>query len=167
MTMSMYQASVPIFLQSLNALSHILDKASAQAVARKFDPSAILNARLFPDMFPFVKQVQIAADFAKNTPARLAGAEIPRFEDNETSFEHLMARIARTLDYVKTFKPAQIDSSEDREISLSVGGQPRSFKGQAFLQHFALPNFFFHYSTAYAILRHNGIELGKRDFIGG
>lgn len=167
MTMSMYRASVPIFSRSLEALSNILDKAAAQAVARKFDPAAILGARLFPDMFPLVKQVQIACDFAKNTPARLAGIEPPKFEDTETSFEQLMARVAKTRDYLQGFKPEQIDGSEDRDITLSIGGQPRTFKGEPFLQHFALPNFFFHYATAYGLLRHCGIELGKRDFIGG
>lgn len=167
MPMSMYQASVPIFARSLDALSNILDKAAAQAVARKFEPAVILGARLFPDMFPFVRQVQTACDFAKNTPARLAGLEPVKFEDTEASFEQLMTRVARTLELVQSFKPEQIDGSEDRDITLSIGGQPRTFKGQAFLQHFALPNFFFHYATAYGILRHSGIELGKRDYIGG
>jgi hypothetical protein len=162
----MYQASVPIFVQSLTALSEILDKAAAQAVAKKFEPAALLTARLYPDMFPFSKQVQLTGDFAKNTAARLAGADILKFEDTETSFEQLMTRVAKTLQYLKTFKPEQIDGSEERDITFPVGGQPRTFKGQGYLQHFALPNFFFHYTTAYAILRHSGIELGKRDFIG-
>lgn len=166
MTISMYQASVPIFIQSLNALSNILDKAAAQAVAKKFDSAALLTARLYPDMFPFSKQVQLACDFAKNTAARLAGAEPVKFEDTETSFEQLMARAARTIDLLKTFGPEQIDGSEERDITITVGGQPRTFKGLAYLQHFALPNFFFHDTTAYAILRHNGIEIGKRDFVG-
>jgi hypothetical protein len=166
MTISMYQASVPIFIQSLNALSNILDKAAAQAVAKKFDSAALLTARLYPDMFPFSKQVQLACDFAKNTAARLAGAEPVKFEDTETSFEQLMARVARTIDLLKTFGPEQIDGSEERDITITVGGQPRTFKGLAYLQHFALPNFFFHDTTAYAILRHNGIEIGKRDFVG-
>lgn len=166
MTISMYQASVPIFIQSLNALSNILDKAAAQAVAKKFDSAALLSARLYPDMFPFTKQVQLACDFAKNTAARLAGAEPVKFEDTETSFEQLMARVARTVDLLKTFAPEQIDGSEERDITITVGGQPRTFKGLAYLQHFALPNFFFHDTTAYAILRHNGIEIGKRDFVG-
>lgn len=167
MPLSMYQASVPAFLQMLASLSAILDKAAAHAAARKIEPAVLLNARLFPDMFAFSRQVQIAADFAKNTAARLAGVEIPKFPDTETSFEELKARVARTVEFVEALKPAQIDGSEEKEITFSVGGKPMTFNGQAYLVGFALPNFYFHLTTAYAILRHNGVEIGKRDFIGG
>ncbi len=166
MPLSMYQASVPAFLQMLASLSAILDKAVANATARKIEPAVFLNARLSPDMLSFTKQIQIASDFAKNTSARLAGVEIPKFADTETSFEELKARVAKTLEFVKSIKPAQIDGSEEKEITFSVGGKPMTFKGQAYLVGFALPNFYFHLTTAYAILRHNGVELGKRDFIG-
>jgi hypothetical protein len=118
-------------------------------------------------MFPFTRQVQIAADFAKGVPARLAGVEVPKYPDEEASFEALEQRIAKTSAFIKTLTPAQIDGSEGREITIPIGGQPRTFKGQPYLLHFALPNFFFHASTAYDILRHAGVELGKRDFIGG
>ncbi len=166
MTISMYQAAVPAFNQTLTALSAILDKAAAHATARKIDPTVFLTARLAPDMFAFTRQVQIACDFAKNTMARLSGAEPPKFPDDEASFDALKARIAKTLDYVNGYKAAQIDGSEDRDITFPVGGQPMTFKGQAYLVHFALPNFYFHATAAYAILRHNGVELGKRDFMG-
>ena len=166
MTLSMYQASVPVFQRTLTALSAILDKAAAHAAQRKIEPSVLLNARLFPDMFPFVRQVQLAADFAKGAGARLAGIEVPKFADDETTFDQLKARIGRTLDFLKTLKPAQIDGSEEREITIPIGGQPQTFKGQPYLLHFAFSNFFFHVTTAYDILRHSGVEIGKRDFIG-
>jgi hypothetical protein len=166
MPLSMYQASVPAFLQMLASLSAILDKAAASAAARKIDPAVFLSARLAPDMLAFTKQIQIACDFAKNTSARLAGAEIPKFADTEASFDELKARIAKTVEFVKSIKPAQIDGSEEKDISFPVGGKPMNFKGQAYLVGFALPNFYFHLTAAYAILRHNGVELGKRDFIG-
>ena len=166
MTISMYRASAPVFLQMLPAMSACLDKAQAYATAKKVDPSVLLQSRLFPDMFPLVKQVQIATDFAKGTVARLAGQEPPKYEDNETTIEQLKARIAKTVDFIKEFKPAQIDGSEERDITLVLGGQPRNFKGEGYLVNFALPNFYFHTTTAYDILRHCGIELGKRDFMG-
>jgi len=166
MTLSMYQASVPVFQRTLTALSAILDKAAAHAAQRKIEPSVLLNTRLFPDMFALVRQVQLAADFAKGTGARLAGIEIPKFADDETTFDQLKARIAKTVDFLKTLKPAQIDGSEGRDITIPIGGQPRTFKGQPYLLHFALPNFFFHVTTAYDILRQCGVEIGKRDFIG-
>jgi hypothetical protein len=166
MTMSMYQASAPIFTQMLSALSGQLEKAAAHAAAKKIDPNALLTARLYPDMFPFTRQVQVSADFGKNTMARLAGVEAPKFPDTEASFDELKARVAKTVDYVKTFTPGQIDGSEEREITLPMGGNPVTFKGQRYLINFALPNFFFHLTTAYAILRHNGVEVGKRDFLG-
>jgi hypothetical protein len=166
MTISMYQASVPAFRQMLKALSAILDKAAAHAAAKKIDPSVFMAARLAPDMLPLPRQIHIAADFAKNTAARLAGVEPPKYADDETTFNELKARIAKTLDYVESIKPAQIDGSEERDITIPIGGKPTSFKGQAYLVNFALPNFYFHMTTAYAILRHNGVEIGKRDFLG-
>jgi hypothetical protein len=166
MPISMYQASVPVFQQQLTALKGVLAKAEAQGAAMKVSPAVLLGARLYPNMFPLTRQVQIAADFAKGTPARLAGLEPPAFPDTEASFAELAARIDRTLEFLKTLRPAQIDGQEERTIELKVGGQPRTFKGLQYLLGFALPNFFFHATTAYAILRHNGIELGKNDFMG-
>jgi uncharacterized protein len=165
MAISMYRASVPVFLQFLPAMSACLDKAAAYTAAKKIEPSVLLQARLYPDMFSLVRQVQIAADFAKGPVARLAGVEPPKYEDKEASFDELKARIAKTLAFVNEFKPSQIDGSEERDITLQLGGQTRSFKGEAYLMGFALPNFFFHTTTAYAILRHNGVELGKGDFM--
>jgi hypothetical protein len=166
MTISMYQISAPVFTKMLGALSNVLDKGAAFAVARKVDPAVLMASRLAPDMFPLTRQVQIAADFAKGPMARLAGLEVPKWEDNETTMEALKARVAKTIDYVKTFKPAQIDGSEAREITLTIGGQPMTMTGQEYLLHNALPNFYFHVTTAYTILRHNGVEVGKRDFLG-
>jgi len=165
MTISMYRASAPVFLQILPAMSACLDKAQAYATAKKVDPSVLLQSRLFPDMFPLVRQVQLATDFAKGTMARLAGQDPPKYEDNETSIEQLKARIAKTVDFIQGFKPAQIDGSEERDITLMLGGQPRQFKGESYLVNFALANFYFHVTTAYAILRHNGVDLGKGDYM--
>jgi hypothetical protein len=165
MTISMYRASAPIFLQMLPALSACLDKAQTYATAKKVDPAVLVQARLFPDMLPLVKQVQIATDFAKGAMARLAGQEPPKYEDNETSIDQLKARIAKTVNFIKEFRPAQIDGSEERDIALVLGGQPRNFKGEDYLVSLALPNFYFHVTTAYAILRHNGVELGKTDYM--
>ncbi len=166
MTLSMYNASVPVFVRMLGNLSAILDKATAHAEQRKIDPAVLLNARLFPDMLPLAKQIQIAADFAKGTSARLAGLEVPKYEDNEASFADFEARIRKTLAFVQSFDVAQIDGSEEREINITVAGNPLSFRGMEYLLNFALPNFYFHMTTAYNILRHNGVEIGKRDFIG-
>jgi hypothetical protein len=166
MTISMYQISAPVFTKMLGALSNVLDKGAAFAVAKKIDPAVLMASRLAPDMFPLTRQVQIAADFAKGPMARLAGLEVPKWEDNETTMEALKARVAKTIDFVKTFKPAQIDGSETREITLTIGGQPMTMTGQEYLLHNALPNFYFHVTTAYTILRHNGVEVGKRDFLG-
>jgi uncharacterized protein len=166
MTLTMYQASVPVFLQGLKNLSGILGKAAAQAAERKIEPMVLLNDRLAPDMFPLTRQVQIASDHAKGAVARLAGVEVPRFEDVETFFDELQQRLSRVAEFVKSFDAAQIDGSEEREITLPIGGRAMTFSGQTYLLHFALPNFFFHQTTAYAILRHNGIAIGKRDFIG-
>jgi uncharacterized protein len=166
MPLSMYEASVPAFLQMLGALSGILDKAAAHAAARKIDPAVLLDARLYPDMLPMKRQVQIAADFAKGTAGRLAGVELPKYEDTEASFEELKTRIEKTVAFVRSLDRRAIDGTEEKEITLTVGGQPRTFKGQPYLVNFALPNFYFHVTTAYAILRHNGVEIGKRDFMG-
>jgi hypothetical protein len=162
----MYQASVPRFANMLRNLDAILAKAQAHAAAKKIDPAVLLGGRLFPDMFPLVKQVQIATDHAKGAVARLAGAEVPRYEDTEQTFDELRARIAKTLAFVESFQPNQIDRSEDRDIALRVAGQDLAFKGLTYLMGYALPNFYFHLVTAYNILRHNGIEIGKRDYIG-
>jgi len=150
----------------LASLSAILDKAAVHAAARKIEPSVLLNTRLTPDMFPLVRQVQLAADFAKGAAGRLAGVELPKFPDEETSFAELTARIAKTVDFIETLKPAQIDGSESREITIPIGGQPYKFSGQNYLIGFALPNFHFHHTTAYAILRQCGVEIGKRDYLG-
>lgn len=166
MTISMYQASVPRFANMLRNLDAILGKAQAHAVAKKIDPAVLLAARLFPDMLPLVKQVQIATDHAKGAVARLAGVEVPKFDDTEQSFEQLQARLARTIAFVNSFSAGQIDGSEEREISLKVGGHDMTFKGMPYLLGFAIPNFYFHLVTAYNILRHNGLEIGKRDYIG-
>jgi len=162
----MYQASVPAFVQMLKSLSAILDKAEAYAVERKIEPEVLLNWRLAPDMFPFTRQVQIAADFAKGTTARLAGKEVPKYPDDEKSFAELKARIAKTMKFVESIASKDIDGSEGRDITLTVGGQDMHFKGEPYLVHFALPNFYFHATAAYAILRRCGVEVGKRDFIG-
>ena len=166
MSLTMYDASVPVFRQILGSLSAILDKAEAYATARKIEPAALLQARLYPDMFALTRQVQIAADFAKGPCARLAGAEVPRYEDNEQGFAELKQRIAKTLAFIDNLPVDAIAGSEQRDISFTVAGNTREFKGQAYLLHYALPHFYFHVTTAYAILRHNGIEVGKRDFIG-
>lgn len=166
MTISMYAASAPRFADMLRNLDAILAKAQDHAAAKKIDPAVLLGARLFPDMLPFVKQVQIATDHAKGAVARLAGVAVPRFEDSEQGFDELRARIARTIEFVESFSAGQIDGSEEREIALKVGGHEMSFKGLPYLVGFALPNFYFHLVTAYNILRHNGVDIGKRDYIG-
>ena len=166
MALSMYPASVPVFLRTLQSLRNIVEKAARHAESRKIKPAALLNARLFPDMFDLTQQIQIATDFARGTSARLAGTEPPAFTDNEQSFDDLLSRIDRTVAYVQTVRAADIDGSETREIVRPLRGEPHRFTGQNYLFQFALPNFFFHATTAYAILRHNGVELGKSDFIG-
>lgn len=166
MTISMYQASVPRLANMLRNLDAILVKAQAHATAKKIDPAVLLSARLFPDMLPLVTQVQIATDHAKGCVARLAGVEVPKFEDTEQSFDELRARIARIIVFVESFSAAQIDGSEEREITLKAGGRELSFKGLPYLLGYAMPNFYFHLVTAYNILRHNGVEIGKRDYIG-
>lgn len=167
MTISMYAASIPVFKQMLGSLSAVLTKAEAHCVAKKIDPATLPNDRLAPDMLNLIKQVQIACDFGKSTPARLSGVEVPSWEDKEQTYADLQARIAKTLAYMETFKPADIDGSEAREIVIGAGTpRERRFAGQPYLLHYSLPNFFFHVTTAYAILRHNGVELGKKDFMG-
>jgi len=166
MTISMYQASIPAFLQTLAGLSNILDKAEKFCTAKKIDPTVLVNARLAPDMFALARQIQIACDFAKGAGARLAGIDVPSYEDNEKTIAELKARIAKTVDFVKGLKPAQIDGSEERDITLKIAGNPVTFKGQFYLVNFAIPNFYFHLTAAYAILRHNGVELSKGDFLG-
>ena len=167
MSASMFTASVPVYTQFLTALSAILKKAAAHAEAKKIDPSVLINARLSPDMFALARQVQIATDHAKGSLARLAGVEIPSYADTEATFDELEARIQKTLAFVKTFKPEQIDGTEGKEIVLTFGTQKFPFNGQTYLIQFALPNFYFHTTMAYAILRENGVEIGKRDFMGG
>lgn len=167
MTLSMYQASAPIYVQYLNAASAVLDKGAAFAETRKIDPAALLQARLYPDMHPLVKQVQIFTDQAVRGMSRLAGTEPPAFPDTETSFAELKARIARAVSHVQSFKPDQIDGSEDRSIVMKTPRGDLNFNGKDYLLGFSLPNFFFHATTTYSILRHVGVEIGKMDFMGG
>jgi uncharacterized protein len=167
MSLSMYQASVPVFIMSLKAMSGILDKAEAHCTAKKIDPAVMLGLRLTPDMFAFTRQLQIATDFAKGATARLAGAEPPAYEDSEKSFADLKARIQKTIDFMTALKPAQIDGSEGRDVTIKIAGNPVTFKGQHYLMHFAIPNFYFHLTTAYALLRANGVDVGKGDFLAG
>ena len=167
MKISMHALSAEMFAHTLDNLSRILEKAANSAAQRKFDPGVLLAARLAPDMFPLTRQVQLAGDIAKNSVARLAGQEPPRFEDNETSIEQLRARLARTIDFLCSVPASALEGSETRDIKLPGGERTLEFKGLPFLQHWAIPNVFFHVATAYDILRHNGVELGKRDFLGG
>ena len=166
MPYSMSQASIPVFEIGLNALAAVLDKAAAYAAAKKVDPAVLLGWRLAPDMFALARQVQVACDQAKNGAARLAGVEPPKFEDTETSLEQLKQRIAKTLAYIKGLDAKAIDASADREITFPLGPTKGQMKGGDFLNHFVLPNFYFHLTAAYAIVRHCGVELGKRDFLG-
>ena len=166
MTISMYQASVPVFIRMLNNLVAILEKAAAHAEAKKIAPAVLLNSRLYPDMFPLSRQVQIASDTAKGGAARLAGMEPPKYEDNETTFPELIERLRKTIAYLNTLKPEQIDGSEKKKVTLKVRDEMLTFEGLTFLLNRALPNLFFHVSTAYAILRHSGVEIGKKDYLG-
>ena len=166
MSISMYQASAPRFANTLHNLAAILDKAKSHAAAKKIDEQVLTSARLYPDMFALARQVQVACDTAKGAVARLAGVEIPKHEDTEKTFDELKERIARTLAFIATVTAAQIDGTEDREIVLKLRGNDVPFKGLQYLLGFAWPNFYFHVTTAYDILRHNGVELGKPDFIG-
>lgn len=166
MSLSMYQASVPVFIRALTNLSAILKKGDAYAQAKKVEPAVLVNARLFPDMFALVRQVQIASDTAKGCAARLAGLEPPSFADQEQTFAELYARLDKTIAFLKTLKPAQIDGSEERAIELKMRDRTLHTKGREYLLERALPNLFFHVTTAYGILRHNGVEIGKKDFLG-
>lgn len=167
MTTSLYDASIPVIRQMLTALSDVLAKAETHAVERKIEPAALLQARLFPDMFALVRQVQIACDFGKSIPLRLAGADVPAYDDSEQTFAELQARIARTLALIDGLDPARFDGSETLQITLRPGTpKERQIAGQAYLFNYGLPQFFFHVTTAYALLRHNGVEVGKKDFMG-
>ncbi len=166
MKISMHAMSVDVFARALGNLSMFLEKGVAYAQQRKFEPAVLLTSRLAPDMFPLTRQVQVACDLAKNSVARLAAQEPPRFPDTETSFEELHARIARTVDYLKSIPAEALEGAETRDLKVPSRGETLEFKGLEFLQHWAIPNVFFHVATAYAILRHNGVELGKRDFLG-
>jgi uncharacterized protein len=166
MSITMHSASVPVFVRMFTNLCQWLDKAEAHAAAKKFDTSVYLSARLAPDMLPFTRQIQIACDGAKFAVARLAGVESPKFEDNETSIAELRGRVAKVIDYLQSVPAAQIDGSEDKDIVIPRRDGSMTMKGEAYLKHFALPNFYFHLTTAYALLRHNGVELGKSDFLG-
>ncbi len=165
--MSFYDASVPAFLQILGSLTGILSKAEAHCKAKNIQPDVLLGARLYPDMLPLTKQIQIACDFAAKSCARLTGSEVPAVPDTEKSFDELKARLAKTIDYVKAFKPVQFDGADAREVTFPAGpDKTMTMKGQQFLSHYAFPNFYFHAATAHDILRHNGVEIGKRDFLG-
>lgn len=167
MKVSMYQASAPRFVHMLSNLSAILDKAKAHAEAKKIDPAALTTSRLFPDMFALSRQIQVACDVAKGAVARLAGVEVPRHEDTEQTFDELKARIAKTIAFIHSIKPEQIDGSDEKDIAVKLGKQEYRFKGMQYLLNWAHPNFYFHATTVYNILRHNGVELGKKDFVGG
>ena len=166
MSFSMYAASVPVFTQILNSLAAIVDKAASHANDKNIDPAALLQARLYPDMFPFLRQIQVATDFAKGCSARLAGVEVPRYDDSETSFAELRERIARTVAFINDLPRDAIEASAQRDIVTGSGAKVREFKGQDYLVHYAMAYFYFHATTAYALLRHNGVDVGKKDFIG-
>jgi hypothetical protein len=167
MTISLYAASVPVFKQMLGSVSAILTKAEQHAATKNIEPSALLQDRLFPDMFPLMRQVQIAADFARGVSARLAGVDVPKFDDNEQSFAELQALLSKSIAFIDAIMPAQIDGNEAREIVTRPGTpKEKKFNGQSYLLSYGLPQFFFHVTTIYAILRHNGLDLGKRDYMG-
>jgi hypothetical protein len=166
MSITLYQASIPVFIRMLGNLSAILDKAAAHAEAKNINPAIFVNARLAPNMYPLSRQVQIATDMVKGCGARLAGIEVPRYEDNESTFAELQARIDKTVAFLQSISAAQIDGSEDHAISLKFGIREINLLGQTYLLDFVFPNFHFHLTTAYAILRHNGVEIGKMDYLG-
>jgi uncharacterized protein len=166
MSITMYQASVPVLVRGLANLQNIIGKAQAHAAEKQIDPSVLTGARLFPDMLPLARQIHIATDTAKGCASRLAGVDAPKFEDVEVSFDDLDTRIQKTIDYLNTFTPEQIDGTEDKSITLKMRAGPVDFTGQAYLLGFVLPNFFFHVTTAYDILRHNGVDIGKLDYLG-
>ncbi len=166
MNISMYQASIPVFSRALNNLAAILEKAAAQAEAKKIDPTVLMAYRLYPDMLPFARQIQIATDGAKGGVARLAGVEPPKYEDNEASFPDLIARLRKTVVYLESIRPEQIDGSEDKTVTWKTQTTTRSMQGMPYLLSHVTPNVYFHVTTAYDILRHCGIEIGKQDFLG-
>jgi len=162
----MFDSSVPVLINFLNGLSAILKKAEEHCAARKIDPDALLKARLFPDMFHLTRQVQLVTDFAKGMGARLAGIPVPSFPDDEKTFAELQARIAKTIDFLGTLTKSQFADAAGRTVNIKVGGNDMSFNGAQYLSGYGLPNFYFHLTTAYNILRHNGLELGKKDYMG-
>jgi hypothetical protein len=165
MAVSMYDIAIPTFQKQLAALEAILDKAADYAAAKKIDLAVLLGSRLYPDMFNLTRQVQLATDFAKAAPARLAGVEVPSFPDTETTLPELKQRLARTQELLAGYKLEQFEGSDTRQLTLKIGGQETTLPGRDYLLHVALPNFYFHCATAYGILRHNGLEIGKRDFV--
>jgi uncharacterized protein len=166
MKSSMYTTSVPMFIRALNNLAAILEKGAAHAEARKIDPAVLLDARLYPDMFSLSRQVQVATDVANSGAARLAGLEVPAYENKEASFAELTARVRKTIAYLETLKPEQIDGTEEKTVSWQTRSSTKSMQGMPYLQDHLLPNIYFHVTTTYAILRHNGVELGKMDYLG-
>lgn len=166
MKISMYEASVPVFIRMLTNLAAILEKAAAHAEAKKFDPAVLVASRLYPDMFPLVKQVQIAADAAKGGAARLAQVEVPAFEDNEATLGDLVARLHKTVDFLRTLKPEQFEGAEDRTVTWKTRTATKSMQGMPYLLNHVLPNLYFHIATTHGILRHNGVEIGKGDYLG-
>lgn len=166
MSLSLYDVSIPTFLHSLRSLKTILEKAVAHAEARKFDPNVLASMRLYPDMLPLARQIQIASDAAKGAAARLSGTEPPKFEDNETTMAELIARVTKTIDYLEGFKPEQFEGDDNRIITVKTPRMSLNFKAVDFVRHWALPNLFFHVTTAYALLRHGGVEIGKQDYLG-
>lgn len=166
MTISMYQASVPAFIRALDNLAAILEKAAAHAQARKIEAAALLSSRLYPDMFPLARQVQIATDTARSGAGRLAGMEFPAYEDKEATFQDLVLRVRNTISYLESLQPAQIDGGEDKTISWQSRSSTKSMQALPYLMNHLLPNLHFHITTAYCILRHNGVEIGKKDFLG-
>ncbi len=167
MSLSMYQSTIPVFIRQLSNLSAILKKAEEHAALKKIEPEVFINARLAPDMYPLSRQVQIATDGVKGCAARLAGVEVPSYPDTEKTFAELQARLTKTIAFLKTFSPQQIDDSDERKVTLKLRGQDTTYLGAPYLLNFVLPNLYFHITTAYAILRHNGVDIGKKDFIGG
>lgn len=166
MSLSLYSASIPVFIRGLENLGAILTKGQAHADARKIDGSVLVNARLAPDMYPLARQVQIASDAAKGFSARVAGVDVPSYPDTEASFADLQARVEKTIGFLKSLSPDQLDGKDDSDVTYKTHYMEKTFTGQSYLQTFAMPNFFFHITTAYDILRHNGVELGKNDYLG-
>ena len=167
MKISMYAMTHDVFKKSLTQLLFVMEKGVANAKARNFDPNVLAGSRLAPDMFAFARQIQLTSDFAKNSMARLAGVEAPKFEDSETTMDELVARVKKTLDYIDTISASALEGSETRDIKIPLRDRTIEFKGLPYLQHWAIPNFYFHFVTAYNLLRHNGVDVGKRDFLGG